>query len=192
MVVFSLVNLMSVMYPVILFVMTVVFSIIYEILFRKWDDWEGEDRSPTRNPKLLWREYQTLSQELGRREQSMLSMMGLLSFGLEGLVALLERDITTRFAVALFAILLYSVWLFFINLTSVRMDSIVYKRLRGIERQNRPPFEAHRFKLEKMRRPWHIMFFFRERIWLWNLITIGAFGVIIMHPVFGQNLLLQL
>jgi len=108
-------------------------------------------RSPTTDEDKRKLEYQYLQSENERRERSMI-MMGAIFLPVSLLImgqAFTQDNILARFALVILSIGLYTIWLFRVNLTTISLNEITYKRLKGIEEQD--DFQVHRYMYAETR-----------------------------------------
>jgi hypothetical protein len=110
----------------------------------------NEDPSDTFDHGLRLLEYNTLNNEIERRERSLIMMGSIflpVSFLLLG-EATKAANSEARFLLVCTSLALYSIWLFAVQLTSWWLDEIIYPRLRWLE--SHLGFEAHEFVRQRI------------------------------------------
>jgi len=162
---------------VVLLNVLVVLLVVYAFSFPRHID--KEDSSETLDPRLWRVEYETLNGEIERRERSLITMGSIflpVSFLLMGQAATANSP-NIRLLLVWTSIMLYSVWLFAVQITSWRLDEIIYPRLRWLERHI--GFEAHRFVGRRIQGSCWIHI--RRHHWAIFLIVLFVVAIVIMN-----------
>jgi len=167
-------NVVSLLIELVAYVTSVVLPAFYGLLL--FSDTPDDLPSETIGLKRLKLEYKILNDSVRQRENSLLSSGSIFvaaSLILLGQAALVTTNIDLGVAALVFGSwFIYSIWLFAYQLTTVKLTSVTFGRLRWLE--HRLGFEAHRMLI-------HYRIPIRKWLWFDGLCALLIMG----NPLLG-------